>query len=124
MKGHAGTRAILVAVLSMAALFPATRASASGPQEVRAVLGAKTLPGRLDVVGVVLRRDPAKGTFALADRADCGNCRGGDWAPASLPVRWKGTLPGVSEAVRVKGPVSATKEGKFLVADSVEKVSK
>lgn len=124
MKRHAGTRIFLAAILTMVALLPATRASASGPQEVRAVLGAKSLPARLDVVGVVLRRDPAKGTFALGDRTDCGNCQGGDCAPASLPVRWKGTLPGVSEAVRVKGPVSATKEGKFLIADSVEKVSK
>lgn len=124
MGRHASTGILLASVLSMAILFPATRASASGPQEVRAVLGAKSLPGRLDVVGVVLRRDPAKGTFALGDRTDCGNCQGGTCAPASLPVRWKGTLPGVSEAVRVKGPVSATKEGKFLVADSVEKVSK
>lgn len=115
---------ILAACLALAVLFPPAGAVAGGPQEVRAVLAAKSLPAQIDVVGVVSRRDAAKGTFALIDRAECSKCPSTSCAPASLPVRWAGTLPGVRESVRVKGSVRDTKEGKFLFAESVEAIGK
>ncbi len=121
MRGGIGVLAasLLVAILSLAG-----RALAGAPQEVQAVLSAKSLPPQIDVVGVVSRRDAAKGTFSLIDRAEFSKCRLVSCAPASLPVRWTGALPGVTESVRVKGGVRDTKEGKFLFAESVEKAGK
>ncbi len=114
----------LVATIAMTMLFPAEWVVAGGPQEVKAILTAKSLPAQIDVVGVVSRRDAAKSTFALIDRADCFKCPSTSCAPPSLPVQWTGTLPGVRESVRVKGSVRDTKDGKFLFADSVESVGK
>ena len=114
----------LAASLLLVILFPADRAFAGALQEVQAILSAKSLPPQIDVVGVVSRRDAAKGTFSLIDRAEYSKCRSVSCAPASLPVRWTGALPGVTESVRVKGAVRDTKEGKFLFAESVEKAGK
>ncbi len=119
-----GGTGILAAILTSAVLFPGAWAVAGAPQEVRAVLAAKVLPERIDVVGVVSRRDASKGTFSLIDCADCSKCRSAGCGPASLPVRWKGALPGVGERVRVKGAARDTREGKFLFAESVEKAGK
>ena len=119
-----GAISLLAAGLSAATLFPAAWAAAGVPQEVQAVLAAKAVPAQVDVVGVVSRRDTAKGTFSLIDRVEFSKCRSVSCAPASLPVRWKGTLPGVSESVRVRGAVRDTKSGKFLFAESVEKAGK
>ena len=124
MKGIRGGIGVLAASLLLAFLFPADCAFAGAPQEVQAILSAKSLATRIDVVGVVSRRDSAKGTFALIDRAECSKCPSTSCAPPSLPVRWTGTLPGVRESVRVKGSVRDTKAGKFLFADSVEKAGK
>ncbi len=115
---------MLVGCLSLLVHFAPAWAGAGTPQEIQAVLSAKTLPARLDVVGLVKARNPSKGAFVLADRAACSDCQGKGCAPALLPVRWAGTLPGIAEAVRVKGTVRDTKEGKFLFAESVEKVAK
>ncbi len=115
---------ILAASVALISFFPAEWVVASDPQEVRAVLTAKSLPALIDVVGVVSRRDAAKGTFALIDRAECSKCPSASCAPPSLPVRWTGTLPGVRESVRVKGSVRDTKAGRFLFAESVEAVGK
>src|SRR5512145_3206701 len=114
-----GAICILAATLALTSVFPTSGAFADAPQEIQAILAAKSLPARIDIVGVVSRRDAAKGTFALIDRAEYSRCRSVSCAPASLPVRWTGTLPGVSESVHVRGSVRDTKEGKFLFADSV-----
>jgi hypothetical protein len=119
-----GGISILAASLALAILFPAAWAVAGAPQEVQAVLAAETLPPQVDVVGVVSRRDAGRGAFFLIDRAEFSKCRSVSCAPASLPVRWKGPLPGVSESVHVRGAVRDTKEGKFLFAESVEKAGK
>ena len=119
-----GGLGILAAGFALGILFSAGRAVAGGPQEVQAVLAAKSLPPQIDVVGVVSRRDAAKGTFSLIDRTEFSKCRSVSCAPASLPVRWTGALPGVAKSVRVKGAVRDTKEGKFLFAESVEKAGK
>ena len=115
---------MLAASLALGIMLAASRAVAGGPQEVQGVLTAKSLPARLDVVGVVARRDEKKGTFSLIDRAEFAKCRSVSCAPASLPVRWTGTMPGVTESVRVKGPVRDTNDGKFLFAETVEKAGK
>ena len=119
-----GGLGILAAGFALGILFSTGRAVAGGPQEVQAVLSAKPLPPQIDVVGVVSRRDAAKGTFSLIDRAEFSKCRSVSCGPASLPVRWTGALPRVTESVRVKGGVRDTKEGKFLFAESVEKAGK
>ena len=124
MKGIRGGIGVLAASLLLAILFLADCAFAGAPQEVQAILSAKSLPPGIDVVGVVSRRDAAKGTFSLIDRAEYTKCRSVSCAPASLPVRWTGALPGVTESVRVKGAVRDTKEGKFLFAESIEKAGK
>ncbi len=115
---------ILAASVALIFLFPAEWVVAGGPQEVQTILTAKSLPARIDVVGSVSRRDAAKGTFALIDRAECTKCPSTSCAPPSLPVRWTGDLPAVRESVRVKGSVRDTREGKFLFAESVEAVGK
>ncbi len=115
---------MLAAGFALGILFSAGLAVAGGPQEVQAVLAAKPLPARIDVVGVVSRRDAGKGTFSLIDRAEYSRCRSVNCAPASLPVRWSGALPAVTESVRVKGAVRDTREGKFLFAESVEKAGR
>lgn len=119
-----GGPGMLAASFALGFLFSAGLAVAGGPQEVQAVLAAKPLPARIDVVGVVSRRDAAKGTFSLIDRAEYSRCRSVSCAPASLPVRWSGALPVVAESVRVKGAVRDTGEGKFLFAESVEKAGR
>lgn len=124
MNAARGAIRILGAGLVLASLFPAARAAEGVPREVQAVLAAKSLPARIDVVGVVSRRDAAKRTFSLIDRAEFSRCRSVNCAPASLPVRWTGALPGVSESVRVSGAVRDTGEGKFLFAESVERAGK
>ncbi len=115
---------VLAAIIALAILFPTQRAVAGEPQEVQAVLAAKSLPARIDVVGVVSRRNLAKGTFALIDCAEYTHCKTVTCASASLPVQWEGALPVIEETVRVKGAVRDTKEGKFLFAESVEPVGK
>ncbi len=115
---------VLAATIALAILFPTLRAVAGAPQEIQAVLAAKSLPARIDVVGVVSRRNLAKGTFALIDCAEYAHCKTVTCASASLPVQWKGALPAIEETVRVKGAVRDTKGGKFLFAESVESVGK
>ncbi len=115
---------VLAAIIAVAILFPTPRAVAGAPQEVQAVLAAKSLPTRIDVVGVVSRRNPAKGTFALIDCAEYAHCKTVTCSSASLPVQWKGALPAIEKTVRVKGAVRDTGEGKFLFAESVEAVGK
>lgn len=117
-----------IACLVMAGLLHAPGAFAAAEQEVLAVLSTKS-GATIEVIGVVFRLDAAKGTFALVDRSEAPKCKdgikeGGCCDPRSLPVQWKGALPKVSEVVRVKGAVRATKAGKFFIADSVEKVAK
>ncbi len=119
-----GGPGVLAAAFALGILFSAGGAVAGGPREVQAVLAAKPLPAEIDVVGVVSRRDAAKGTFALIDRAEYSRCRSVSCPSASLPVRWTGALPAVTESVRVKGAVRDTREGKFLFAESVEKAGK
>ena len=124
MNAVRGGLGILAAGVALILLFPAERVAAAAPQEVQAILTAKSLPARIDVVGVVSRRDTAKGTFSLIDRSEFSRCRSVGCAPASLPVRWRGTLPGVTESVHVKGTLRDTKDGKYLFAESVEKAGK
>jgi hypothetical protein len=117
-----------IACLMMTGLFHAPGAFAEGAQEVLAALTTKSGTA-IEVIGVVFRLDAAKGTFALVDRSEIAKCKDGSKGgsccdPKSLPVQWKGTLPKVSDVVRIKGAVRATKAGKFFVADSVEKVTK
>jgi len=120
-RGGLGIRAASVALVI---LFTAEWVVAGAPREVQAVLAAESLPAQIDVVGVVSRRDTAKGTFSVIDRSEFSKCKSVSCAPASLPVRWKGTLPGVAESVHVKGAIRDTKDGKFLFAESVEKARK
>ena len=97
---------------------------AAAPMEVDAVKSAKSLPGALEVVGVVARRDASAGTFSLVDREEFKKCRSVGCANFLLPVRWSGKLPSISAVVKVTGTVRDNKEGKFLFAASVEAVGK
>lgn len=123
-KGMRNARPLSFAFLALMLHLAPAWAGADPPMEVQAVLSAKSLPARLYVVGIVKARNGSKGAFVLADRAACSDCQGKGCPPALLPVRWTGTLPGIAEAVRVKGTIRETKEGKFLFAESVEKGSK
>ena len=97
---------------------------AAAPMEVDAVKSAKSLPGALEVVGVVARRDASAGTFSLVDREEFKKCRSVGCANFLLPVRWSGKLPSISSVVKVTGTVRDSKEGKYLFAASVEAVGK
>ena len=92
--------------------------------EVDAVKSAKPLPSTLEVVGVVAQRNSSTGTFSLIDREEFRKCRTVSCANFLLPVRWAGKLPSIASVIKVKGAVRDTKEGKFLVAESVEAVDK
>lgn len=92
--------------------------------EVDAVKSAKSLPSTLEVVGVVAKRNASTGTFSLIDREEFRKCRTVSCANFLLPVRWAGKLPSIASVIKVKGAVRDTKEGKFLVAESVEAVDK
>jgi len=99
-------------------------AVASSPLEVDVVKSAKSLPDTLEVVGVVAKRSTSAGTFSLIDREEFRKCRSVGCANFLLPVRWGGKLPSITSAVKVKGAVRDTKEGKFLFAESVEAIGK
>ncbi len=114
---------VLAAVMS-AALWYAGPVVAAAPMEVDAVKSAEALPGTLEVVGVVARRDAVSGTFSLIDREEFRKCRSVGCANFLLPVRWSGKLPLITSVVKVSGTVRETKEGKFLFAASVEAVGK
>ncbi len=114
---------VLAAVMS-ATLWFAGPVVAAAPMEVDAVKSAKSLPGTLEVVGVVARRDASAGTFSLIDREEFRKCRSVGCANFLLPVRWSGKLPSITSIVKVSGTVRDTKDGKFLFAASVEAVGK
>lgn len=112
-----------------AALFLATTAFSgspafSGSMEVDAVRDAKTLPPSLSVVGVVAKRNAGRSEFALIDRAEFARCVQVGCASFYLPVKWKGSLPSLASTVTVTGTVQGTKDGKYLVAQSVEVLRK
>ena len=97
---------------------------AAAPLEIDAVKSAKSLPGTIEVVGVVARRGASGGTFSLIDREEFRKCQSVSCAKILLPVRWSGKLPSITSVVKVKGAVRDTKEGKFLFAESVEAIGK
>ncbi len=115
--------AVLAAVMSVT-LWIGGPVVAAAPMEVEAVKSAKSLPGTLEVVGVVARRDASAGTFSLIDREEFRKCRSVGCANFLLPVRWSGKLPSITSVVKVSGTVRDTKEGKFLFAAAVEAVGK
>lgn len=94
------------------------------PLEVSAVKSARSLPGILEVVGVVAKRNASTGTFSLIDREEFRKCRTVSCADFLLPVRWTGKLPSITSVIKVKGAIRDTKEGKFLFAESVEAIGK
>ena len=104
--------------------WPVTPVVAAAPLEVDAVKSARSLPGTLEVVGVVAQRNSSTGTFSLIDREEFRKCQSVGCADFLLPVRWSGKLPSVTSVIKVKGAVRDTKEGKFLFADMVEVVGK
>jgi hypothetical protein len=114
---------VLTAAIS-ATLWFAGPVVAAAPLEVDAVKSAKSLPNALEVVGVVARRYAAAGTFSLIDREEFRKCRSVGCANFLLPVRWGGKLPAMTSVVKAKGAVRDTKEGKFLLAESVEAVGR
>ncbi len=114
---------VLAAVMS-ATLWLAGPVVVAAPMEVDAVKSAESLPGTLEVVGVVARCDASAGTFSLIDREEFRKCRSVGCANFLLPVRWNGKLPSITSIVEVSGTVKDTKEGKFLFAASVEAVGK
>lgn len=119
------SRAVCLAVVLVLALTTFSVPPAfSASLEVDAVRDAKTLPPSLSVVGVVAKRNAGRSEFALIDRAEFAKCVQAGCASFYLPVKWKGPLPTLASTVTVTGTVQATKEGKFLVADSVEVVRK
>lgn len=97
---------------------------AAVPLEVNAVKSARSLPGILEVVGVVAKRNASTGTFSLIDREEFRKCRTVSCADFLLPVRWTGKLPSITSVIKVKGAIRDTKEGKFLFAESVEAIGK
>lgn len=119
-----GGISLLAASLASAILFPAAWAVAGAPQEVQAILAAKSLPGPDRRRRSRLPPRCGEGDILPDRRTEFSKCRSVSCAPALLPVRWKGTLPGVSESVDVRGAVRATKEGKFLFEESVKKAGK
>ncbi len=114
----------VLAVVMSATLWFAGPVVAAAPMEVDAVKSANSLPGTIEVVGVVARRDASAGTFSLIDREEFRRCRSVGCANFLLPVRWNGKLPAITSIVKVSGTVRDTKEGKFLFAASVEAVGK
>jgi len=113
----------LVLVISTTCL-PVSPVVAAVPFEVDAVKSAKTLPGTLEVVGVVAKRNASTGTFSLIDREEFRKCRSVSCANFLLPVRWSGKLPSIASIIKVRGIIRDTKEGKFLFAESVEAAGK
>lgn len=113
----------LVLVISTTC-WPVSPVVAAVPLEVDAVQSAKALPGTIEVVGVVAKRNASTGTFSLIDREEFRKCQSVSCANFLLPVRWIGKTPSIATAVKVKGAVRDTKEGKFLFAESVEAAGK
>ena len=115
---------VALAATILAIFCFAGRVVAAAPLEVDTLKSAKSLPGTLEVVGVVAKRNTSTGTFSLIDREEFRKCQSVSCANFLLPVRWSGKLPLITSVVKVKGAVRDTKEGKFLFAESVETVGK
>lgn len=113
----------LVLVISTTC-WPVSPVIAAVPFEVDAVKSAKTLPGTLEVVGVVAKRNASTGTFSLIDREEFRKCRSVSCANFLLPVRWSGKLPSIASVIKVRGTLRDTQEGMFLFAESVEAAGK
>lgn len=115
---------VVLAVVIPATLWLANPVVAAMPLEIDAVKSAKALPGTLEVVGVVAKRNTSTGMFSLIDREEFRKCQSVSCANFLLPVRWSGKLPSIASVIKVKGAVRDTKEGKFLFAETVETVGK
>lgn len=115
---------VALALVISTICWPVRPAGAAVPFEVDAVKSAKTLPGTLEVVGVVANRNASTGTFSLIDREEFRKCRSVRCANFLLPVRWSGKLPSIASVIKVRGTIRDTKEGKFLFAESVEAAGK
>ena len=109
-----------LAVVISITCWPVSPVVAAVPLEVDAVKSGKSLPGILEVVGVVAKRNASRGTFSLIDREEFRKCRSVGCANFLLPVRWSGKLPSIASVIKVKGAIRDTREGKFLFAESVE----
>jgi hypothetical protein len=95
---------VVLAVVISATFWLAGRAVAAVPLEIDAVKSAKSLPGTLEAVGVVAKRNTSVGTFSLIDREEFRKCQSVSCANFLLPVRWSGKLPSITSVVKVKGP--------------------
>jgi len=115
---------VVLTAAIFATILISSPVGAAAPLEIDAVKSAKSLPGTIEVVGVVARRGASAGTFSLIDREEFRKCRSVSCANFLLPVRWRGKLPSITSVVKVKGAVRDTKEGKFLFAESVEAIGK
>ena len=115
---------VVLTTAILATILIAGPVVAAAPLEIDAVKSAKALPGTLEVVGVVAKRNASAGMFSLIDREEFRKCQSVSCANFLLPVRWSGKLPSITSVVKVKGAVRETKEGKFLFAESVEGVGK
>ena len=111
-------------LLAISTCWPFRPVVAAVPFEVDAVKSARSLPGSLEVVGVVAKRSAPTGTFSLIDREEFRKCRSVSCADFLLPVRWGGKLPSIASVIKVRGTIRDTKEGKFLFAESVEAAGK
>ena len=115
---------MVLAVVISATFWLTGPAVAALPLEIDAVKSAKALPGTLEVVGVVAKRNASTGTFSLIDREEFRKCQSVRCANFLLPVRWSGKLPSIASIIKVRGAIRDTKEGKFLFAESVEAIGK
>ena len=86
--------------------------------------GPTSYRGELRVVGVVAGVNPKEHLLSLADR----HCRkrllaGLDAGCMTVPIRWKGIMPGLYGYVQVEGKVVTLQGKPMFVADAVAKDS-
>lgn len=78
--------------------------------------------GKVSLQGVVSAVTPGQQAIYLIDAKEFQACGVTTCAQLTLPVQWRGSMPAVSDLVRVDGQAQEVK-GKFMfVADKLEKV--
>lgn len=110
---------------------PSETAESSGPDATPSasvqILGVDELMQRdqlpqtpLQVEGIVSATSADEGSLALIDRGEFDQCRVTTCAQLVLPVRWRGAMPSIRDAVRIQGEVQELDGRWIFVATHLE----
>jgi hypothetical protein len=80
--------------------------------------------GKVSLEGVVSAVVPEQQALSLIDAKEFQACDGTTCAKLTLPVKWRGPMPVLSDLVRVEGQAQEVNGKLIFVADKVDKVAR